>query len=489
LQNPGALRAREGAEGPIDRAAQKPEQYTIEMFFKPQPVHFIGIGGIGMSGLAEVLLELGYRVTGSDLKRSPTTQRLAERGAVIWEGHAAEHVGGAKAVVVSSAVRPDNAEVIEARRIGIPVIPRGELLAELMRQKYGIAVAGSHGKTTTTSMVAAVLSHAGLDPTVVVGGRVGMMGGANAHLGKSDYLVVESDESDGSFLKLAPIVAIVTNIDREHLDYYSGLEEIRRAFEEFVAKVPFYGAAILCLDDDNVQQILPSVNRRTVTYGISAQAALRITHSSAGHMASEFHLQFRGRDLGCFRLSVPGAHNALNAAAAVAAGLELEIPLETIREGLAEFSGVDRRFQVKGSERGITVIDDYGHHPTEIRATLAAARDCRYARVHVLFQPHRYTRTDALMDDFARAFHQADSVHVMDIYAASEPPIEGVTAEALTRRIAEFGHRGAHYAGTMDRGVESAVAAAGPGDAILTMGAGSVYQAGEKILERLRSGS
>jgi UDP-N-acetylmuramate--alanine ligase len=459
------------------------------MFFKPQPVHFIGIGGIGMSGLAEVLLELGYRVSGSDLKLSPATQRLAERGAVIFEGHAAERVLGAKAVVVSSAVRPDNPEVMEARRLGIPVIPRGEMLAELMRQKYGIAVAGSHGKTTTTSMVAAVLSHAGLDPTVVVGGRVGMMGGANARLGKSDYLVVESDESDGSFLKLAPIVAVVTNIDREHLDHYSGLGEIRRAFAEFVSKVPFYGVAILCLDDDNVQQILPAVNRRTVTYGMSAQASLRITHSSAGHMASEFHLQFRGRDLGCFRLRVPGAHNTLNATAAVAVGLELEIPVETIRDGLAGFSGVDRRFQVRGSERGVTVIDDYGHHPTEIRATLAAVRDCRYARVHVLFQPHRYTRTDALMDDFARAFHQADSVHLMDIYAASELPIEGVTAEALTERIRAFGHGGAHYVGTMDRGVESVTAAAGPGDAILTLGAGSVSQAGEKILERLRSGS
>jgi UDP-N-acetylmuramate--alanine ligase len=459
------------------------------MFFKPQPVHFVGIGGIGMSGLAEVLLELGYRVSGSDLKSSPATQRLAKRGAVIFEGHAAGNIAGARAVVVSSAVPPANPEVIEARRLGIPVLPRGELLAELMRQKYGIAVAGSHGKTTTTSMIAAVLSHAGLDPTVVVGGRVGMMGGTNARLGKSDYLVVESDESDGSFLKLAPIVAIVTNIDREHLDHYSGLGEIRRAFTEFVGKVPFYGAAVLCLDDDNVQQILPAVNRRTVTYGWSAQASLRITHSSAGQMASEFHLHFRERDLGCFRVHVPGAHNVLNAAAAVAVGLELEIPSETIRDGLANFSGVDRRFQVKGSERGITVIDDYGHHPTEIRATLAASRECAYARVHVLFQPHRYTRTDALMDDFARAFHQADSVHVMDIYAASEPPIEGVTAEGLTRRIADFGHLHAHYVGTMEGGVESVVAAAVPGDAILTLGAGSVSQAGEKILERLRSAS
>ncbi len=439
-----------------------------------------------MSGLAEVLLELGYRVTGSDLKRSPTTARLAARGAEIFEGHAAENIGSAKAVVVSSAVQADNPEVVEARRLNIPVIPRGELLAELMRQKYGIAIAGSHGKTTTTSMTAAVLSRGNLDPTIVVGGRVGTMGGANARLGKSNYLVVESDESDGSFLKLAPIIAVVTNIDREHLDHYSGLGHIQRAFAEFVGKVPFYGAAILCIDDDNVQQILPAVNRRIITYGASAQADLRVTHSSTGHMASEFHLQFRDRDLGCFRLSVPGAHNVLNASAAVAVGLELEIPVDTIREALAEFRGVDRRFQIHGTERGVTVIDDYGHHPTEIRATLDAARACRFSRVHVLFQPHRYTRTGALLDDFARAFHQADSVHVMDIYAASEAPIEGVTSEVLVERIRAYGHRHANYAGSIERGVEAVTEIAAAGDAVITLGAGSVYQAAEKILERLR---
>jgi len=459
------------------------------MFFKPQHVHFVGIGGIGMSGLAEVLLELGYRVTGSDLKASPATERLAAHGAVIFEGHAAANVDSAKAVVVSSAVRPDNPEVVEAHRLAIPVIPRGELLAELMRQKYGIAVAGSHGKTTTTSMIASVLSHAGLDPTVVVGGRVGTMGGANARLGKTDYLVVESDESDGSFLKLAPIVAIVTNIDREHLDHYADLDQIRRAFAEFVGKVPFYGVAILCMDDENIQQVLPEVNRRILTYGTSTQADLHVTHSSTGHMASEFHLALRGHDLGCFRLNVPGAHNVLNATAAVAVGLELEIPVESIREALAGFSGVDRRFQVRGTARGVTVIDDYGHHPTEIRATLAAARACRFGRIHVLFQPHRYTRTNALMDDFARAFHQADSVHLMDIYAASETPIADVTAEALAERIRAFGHRGAHYVGSMERGVESVVAAAGPNDAIVTLGAGNVYQAAEKILDELRKGT
>jgi UDP-N-acetylmuramate--alanine ligase len=458
------------------------------MFFKPQPVHFVGIGGIGMSGLAEVLLELGYGVSGSDVKLTPITERLTALGAVIHEGHAAANVEGANAIVVSSAVRPDNPEVVEARRLGLPVIPRGELLAELMRLKFGIAVGGSHGKTTTTSMVAAVLIHAGLDPTVMVGGRAAVLRGSNARVGSGDYLVVESDESDGSFLKLAPILAVVTNIDREHLDHYKDLDEICRAFVEFVNRVPFYGAAILCLDDENIQRILPRINRRVVTYGISAQADLRITSCSTGHMASEFHLVHREHDLGCFRLPVPGAHNVSNAAAAVATALELEIPIETIREALAGFSGVDRRFQVRGADRGVTVIDDYGHHPTEIRATLAAARACRYRRIHVLFQPHRYSRTQALMDDFARAFHQADTVHVIDIYAASEPPIEGVSSQVLVERLQNSGHRGALYAGNMEAGIESVLQAAESGDAIVTLGAGNVSQAGDRILEELRSG-
>jgi len=458
------------------------------MFFKPQPVHFIGIGGIGMSSLAEVLMDMGYPVTGSDLKFSATTERLSARGAVVYEGHQAANLAGAKMVVYSSAVRPENPEILEARRRKLPVIPRGELLAELMRQKFGIAIAGSHGKTTTTAMVSAILIHANLDPTILVGGRMGI-NGSNARLGRSEYLVVESDESDGSFLKLAPIIAVVTNIDREHLDHYSGIEEIRDAFATFIAKIPFYGAAILCLDDENIQQILPGVNRRVVTYGASAQAELRITSSSAGHLASEFHLHLGDRDLGCFRLQVPGAHNTLNAAAAVAVALELDVPVETIREALAEFRGVDRRFQVRGTQRGITVIDDYGHHPTEIRATLAAARACRFQGVHVLFQPHRYTRTQALMDDFARSFHQADSVFVTDIYAASEAPLDGVTSQALVEKLQAFGHRGATYAGSVEQGIAAVIAAAAPGDAIVTLGAGSVSQAAGEILARLRSTS
>ena len=472
-------------EQDIDKRGSAPKQYIFKMFFKPQHIHFVGIGGIGMSGIAEVLLNLGYTISGSDLKASPITDRLAALGATIHTGHAAAHIAGAKAVVISSAVRPDNPEVIAARLRQVPIIPRGELLAELMRLKYGIAVAGSHGKTSTTSMVAAVLSQGGLDPTVVVGGRVGIMGGSNARVGKSDFLVVESDESDGSFLKLAPILAVVTNIDREHLDHYRDLDEIRAAFLDFINKVPFYGAAILCLDDENVQQIFSQVKRRTITYGASSQVDLALSGWRPAAGGSEFRLKLRGQDLGRFVVRVPGVHNALNATAAVAAGLELDINLEQIREGLAHFSGVDRRFQIRGLAAGVTVVDDYGHHPTEIRATLAAARDCAFGKVHVLFQPHRYSRTQALLDDFAKAFHGADTVHVLDIYAASEAPIEGVTAQALVERLAAFGHRHAAYAGEMPAGITAVAEIAAPGDAIITLGAGSVSQAGDQILELL----
>jgi UDP-N-acetylmuramate--alanine ligase len=458
------------------------------MFFRTQHFHFTGIGGIGMSGIAEVLLNLGYEISGSDLRLSPITERLASMGAHIHEGHTAANVSGARALVVSSAVDEQNPEVQEARRLQIPVIPRGELLAELMRLKYGIAVAGSHGKTTTTSMAATILNFAGLDPTVVVGGRVGTMGGSNARVGRSDFLVVESDESDGSFLKLAPIIAVVTNIDREHLDHYPSLDAIREAFIEFVNKVPFYGAVIVCLDDSNVQGILPAIKRRTITYGTAAQAEMEATGISCGSFASDFQLRYRTADLGRFHLGVPGRHNVLNAMAAVAVALELEVKPDTIREALATFNGVDRRFQVRGKERGITVIDDYGHHPTEIRATLDAARVCGFRHIHVLFQPHRYTRTFHLMDEFARAFHQADSLFVMDVYAASEKPIPGATAEALVERIRQFGHRRVEHVGTIDRGVDALLHSAGEGDVVVTLGAGNVWQAGEKVLARLRAG-
>ena len=456
------------------------------MFFKNQHLHFVGIGGIGMSGIAEVLLDLGYTISGSDLKLSPITTRLAALGAVVHEGHCAANVAGAKAVVVTSAVDESNPEIQEARRLQIPVIPRGELLAELMRLKFGIAVGGSHGKTSTTSMIATILNYAGLDPTVVVGGKVATMGGSNARVGKSEFLVVESDESDGSFLKLAPIFAIVTNIDREHLDHYANIEEIREAFTQFVNKVPFYGAAFLCLDDENVQQILPQVKRRTITYGRSAQADFEVSNLKCGATSSSFDLRHGADDLGSFQLNVPGEHNVLNATAAIATALELDIKCGAIREGLAQFRGVDRRFQVKGIERGVTVIDDYGHHPTEIRATLAAARGGSPRRLHVLFQPHRYTRTMHLMDEFARSFHQADRVFVLDIYPASEQPIEGVTAEVLVDRMRQYGHRGAEYVGSVANGVLQILEGLEPGDMVITLGAGSVSQASETILEGLR---
>lgn len=456
------------------------------MFFKPQHLHFIGIGGIGMSGIAEVLLNLGFEISGSDLKLSPTTERLDRAGARVFEGHAAANVTGAKAVVVTSAVSSNNPEVAEARRLQIPVIPRGELLAELMRLKYGIAIAGSHGKTTTTSMTATILSGAGLDPTVVVGGKAASMGGSNARVGQSDFLVVESDESDGSFLKLSPILAVVTNIDREHLDHYASIDEIRSAFLEFVQKVPFYGAAILCLDDDNVQQILPAVNRRTVTYGTSHQAALQVMDIECGAFQSDFSVRARGHDLGKFHLRVPGMHNVLNATAAIAVALELEIKIESVRDAIANYLGVDRRFQTRGEARGVTVIDDYGHHPTEIRATLAAAQLCKFRRVHAIFQPHRYTRTQHLMDEFAKSFNSADAVYVLDIYAASEEPIPGVTSQALAQRLRDFGHRSVEYTGTIEKTAEVVTGKLQDKDVVITLGAGNVWQVGDRVLEKLR---
>lgn len=456
------------------------------MFFRPQHVHFVGIGGIGMSGIAEVLLTLGYKISGSDLKTSAITQRLERLGATIHIGHRAENITGAKAVVVTSALESSNPEVAEARRLQIPVIPRGELLSELMRLKFGIAIAGSHGKTTTTSMVASILNAADMDPTVVVGGRVAGLQGSNARVGKSAIIVVESDESDGSFLKLAPIVAVVTNIDREHLDHYASLEEIQTAFTDFVNKVPFYGAAVLCMEDPNIQQIFPAIRRRTITYGRTAQVDLEIQDVSLAATTSDFSVRRPTGDLGEFHLAVPGLHNVLNATAAIGVGLEMEISVEKIREGLNAFTGVDRRFSVRGVEHGVTVIDDYGHHPTEIKATLAAARLSPYKRILVLFQPHRFSRTKHLLDEFGTAFHQADDLFLLDIYAASEAALAGVSAQALLDKVRSFGHRSAHYAGSLDEGIEAITKAAEPGDLIVTLGAGNVSQAAEKILDKLR---
>jgi UDP-N-acetylmuramate--alanine ligase len=447
---------------------------VIASFRNFQRIHLVGIGGSGMSGIAEVLLSSGYAVSGSDLKQSPVTERLRKLGAKIFEGHLAENVHGAHVVVISSAVRPDNVEVVEAQKLKIPVIPRAEMLAELMRLKYGIAVAGAHGKTTTTSMVASVLAAAGLDPTFVVGGRVNHAG-SNAGVGQSEYMVVEADESDRSFLLLAPVVAVVTTIDREHLDHYHSLEEIQDVFLQFVNRVPFYGTVILCLDEPNVQAILPRVKRPVITYGTSNQADLVIADVKLNGLSSEFRLKYHGEDLGLFTLPAPpGIHNVRNAAAAAGVALSLNVPADLIRAGLAKFSGVGRRFEIKGMFNGVTLIDDYGHHPAEIRATLEAARGCGYHRLLVLFQPHRYTRTQHLWEDFRRSFNLADVLVLTEIYAAGEQPIEGVTGEKLADAIRGAGHKNVIFKSTMQAGMEYMLREARPGDAVMAIGAGSV---------------
>ncbi len=458
------------------------------MFAKIQRIHFVGIGGIGMSGIAEVLLTLGYKVSGSDLKTSSVTVRLATLGAIIFEGHRAENVHGAEVVVTSSAIARDNPEVLEARRLHLALIQRAEMLAELMRLKYGIAIAGMHGKTTTTSMVASVLAAGGLDPTVVVGGRVDALG-SNARLGKSHYLVAEADESDRSFLKLSPILSVVTNIDREHMDCYRDMEDVERTFIEFMDRVPFYGMVVACWDNQPLRKLLARIERRVVTYGLEEGADFRIVSrdfsGKAGEALSVFRVNFKGTDLGEFHLRVPGGHNVLNATAAIAVGVGLDINPDDIRRALNEFRGVDRRFQVRGSAAGITVIDDYGHHPTEIRATLAAARQCGYERLLVVFQPHRYTRTQLLMDEFGTAFHDADAVFMLDIYAASEKPIEGVSAQALAQRVRDRKGRPAEYVASFNDAIETVAKTAQAGDLVLTLGAGNVSLLGPQIIERL----
>lgn len=447
-----------------------------------QRIHLVGIGGIGMSGIAEVLLTLGYSVSGSDTKPSTITERLQDLGAVIHKGHQADNVEGAHVVVTSSAIKSDNPEVVEAHKRKIPVIPRAEMLAELMRLKYGIAVGGAHGKTTTTSLVASILTAAHLDPTFVIGGRVNQAG-TTARLGKGEYFVVEADESDRSFLLFAPVVAVVTTIDREHLDQYSSLEDIQDAFIQFVNRVPFYGAAILCLDESNVQAIIPSIKRPILTYGVSSQADLVISEIQLEGFSSSFRLTYKGEDLGKFRLPhPPGIHNVRNAAAAAAVALYLNVPAELIRQGLANFGGVGRRFDVKGTINDITVIDDYGHHPSEIRATLEAARGCKFNRLLVLFQPHRYSRTQHLWDDFRSAFNLADVLVLTDIYGASEAPIEGVTSEALAAAIRQAGHRNVHYIRSMQDSIEFLLKNSKPGDAILTVGAGNVSRASGELM-------
>jgi len=462
------------------------------MFAKIQRIHFVGIGGIGMSGIAEVLLNLGYKISGSDLKSSAVTQRLASLGATTFEGHVAESVIGAEVVVTSSAIATDNPEVAKARELHIPVIRRAEMLAELMRLKYGIAIAGMHGKTTTTSMVAAVLASGGLDPTVVVGGRVDAMG-SNARLGKSQYLVAEADESDRSFLKLSPILSVVTNIDREHMDCYRNMRDVRQTFLEFMDRVPFYGMIVACNDDPVLRKLLPQVQRRVVTYGTRRGSDFLIKPGTIEQLPGEhrplshFRVSFEGKDLGDFSLHVPGTHNILNATAAVAVGIGLDLPVESIRAALENFRGVDRRFQLRGRAAGVSVVDDYGHHPTEIRATLAAARQCGFGKVHVIFQPHRYTRTKALMEEFGEAFRDADTLAILDIYAASEQPIEGVSGEALAANIRQTAGQDARYVPSFAEAAELVSSQAEEGDMILTLGAGSISQLGPTILEKLQA--
>ncbi len=457
------------------------------MYQKKYHIHFVGIGGIGMSGIAELLLNLGYTVSGSDLKGSDITDRLRKLGGIIHEGHCADYIRNADVVVISSAVKPDNPEVQAARSMAVPVIPRAEMLAELMRLKYSVAVAGAHGKTTTTSLVASVLEHGGYDPTVVIGGKLKSIG-VNAFLGKGEYIVAEADESDGSFLKMSPTIAVVTNIDREHLDYYKGLDEIKETFLNFLDRIPFYGLAVLCLDNEPLQDLIPRVKKRYTTYGMSPQADFQARNAEFEGLKSRFSVYFRGDLLGEMILNLPGIHNVYNALAAIAVGRELNIAFEKVKSALENHAGVQRRIEIKGEECGITVVDDYGHHPTEIKTTLGAVKNSwPDRRTIVVFQPHRYTRTRALMDEFSRAFFQSDRLLVLPIYAASEAPIEGVDSRTLCEQIHAFGYRDVLHVENFDAAIGELRRMLQPGDIVLTLGAGDVWKVGEALLADLRS--
>lgn len=450
-------------------------------------LHFVGIGGIGMSGIAEVLINLGYDVRGSDLQESTVTKRLKSLGATLYKGHRASNVADADVVVISTAIRNTNPELVEARRLGIPIIRRAEMLAELMRMKYGVAVAGTHGKTTTTSLVGTILSEGGIDPTIVVGGRVKSLS-SNARLGAGEYLVAEADESDGSFLKLIPTIAVVTNIDEEHLDHWSGgLEQIVDAFVDFVNKVPFYGCAVMCLDHPTVQSVLPRLEKRYVTYGFSAQADFSASNLVAQDGSLRFTVRKHDEVLGDIELNMVGRHNAENALAAIVVADEVGVPFEVTAKALREFEGVGRRFEMKGSCNDIMVVDDYGHHPTEIQATLRAARDYFERRVVVAFQPHRYTRTRDLLDDFVTSFNSSDVLLISDIYEASEEPIEGINSETLVEGISTHGHHQASYAGDLSSLLDSLESIVEPGDLVITLGAGDISKVSDQLLERLRA--
>ncbi|MCL1894422.1 MAG: UDP-N-acetylmuramate--L-alanine ligase [Holophagaceae bacterium] len=453
------------------------------MFGKVQNIHFVGIGGIGMSGIAEVLVNLGFNVSGSDIKDSSSTERLATLGITIHIGHTAKSIEGAQVIVVSSAVKADNPEVVAAHNAKIPVIPRGEMLAELMRMKQGIAVAGSHGKTTTTSMIAHILGKGGLDPTIVVGGKLGILG-SNAKLGTGPTLVAEADESDGSFLMLSPTWAIITNIDREHLDYYNGLDEIKESFTSFANSVPFYGCTLVCMDCANVASIRPNLRRQVRTYGTTPQMDIQARNIRHDGFSTHFEVKALGKDLGDFCLSIPGRHMVLNALAAIGMALEMEIEVDIIRTALSEFSGADRRFTIRGERDGILVVDDYGHHPTEIAATLSGARSgFPTRRIVVAFQPHRYSRTQSLMDEFARAFFEADIVLISDIYAASETPIPGLTGQTLVDALRSTGQRDVHYVAEIKDMASELRKFTKPNDLLITFGAGSITQVWPEFLK------
>jgi len=455
---------------------------------KTNHIHLIGIGGAGMSGIAEVLLNLGYAVSGSDLAQSDVTQRLQRQGATVFQGHAAAHMHGADVVVVSSAVKADNPEVVTARQRHIPVIPRAEMLAELMRMKYGVAVAGTHGKTTTTSLIATILARAELDPTVVIGGRLNSLG-SNAKLGQGDYLVAEADESDGSFLMLSPTIGVVTTVDAEHLDFYGNLEAIKEAFLQFINKVPFYGCSVVCLDQPHIQSLVPHIHKRFVTYGLTRQADYMARDVQFDGPRSQFDVYRDQERLGRFSLNLPGVHNVYNALAAIAVGQELEVPLTTMSKALEEFSGIHRRFEIVGIQDGATVVDDYGHHPEEIRQTLRAAKAVwPEDRLVVVFQPHRYTRTQFLLQDFYTAFNEADVLILLDIYAASETPIPGISSQRLYEGIKEHGHRQIYYLPERDHVLPFLRQLTQEHDILMTLGAGDVGQISRAFCRAVEQG-
>ena len=455
------------------------------MYGRIKKIHFVGIGGIGMSGIAELLLNQGYRVSGSDLRESDTTRRLADLGGEIMIGHSADNIAEVDVVVTSTAVKADNPEVVEALRQHVAVIPRAEMLAELMRMKYGIAIAGTHGKTTTTSMMSVVLHHAGIDPTAVIGGKLDAFG-SNAKLGRGKFLVAEADESDGSFMHLSPTIAVVTNIDEDHLDFYSGIEEIKQIFIDFINKVPFYGRAVLCLEDPNIQDILPAVKKRFITYGFNSQADFHAEEIQHRQGRTSFTAYFQGEELGRISFRMPGRHNVLNALSVIAVAHELEIPFQTVIGGFRNFGGLQRRFELRDEIDNIMIIDDYGHHPVEIKATLGAAKTGWNKRVIAVFQPHRYSRTAALFDDFLTAFYQADQLVITDVYAAGEEPIEGATGEALAQGIVEHGHKAVTYRETFAEVSDFVASIVEPGDMVITLGAGDINKVCSLLAEKLR---